>query len=337
MKLWKHPLAWLYGGLAEGKNLLYDNSLLPSEKLRIPVLSLGNLTVGGTGKTPFADWCLTELKKQNFHPGLVVKSYRAEAQKPMRVDPGQAFAARLFGDEAVMLARRHPGIPVYSGPDKTQSALALSRAEKIDVLLLDDGFQHRKLHRQQDWVLLDATEPFAHYQVLPLGRAREGLESLSRAHRVILTKTNEASEEHLCVLKKLIPPPLPVHEFEVEAGAPVDFLTGKKLPWEGQGDLLLASGLARPDSFLQLCRRTWPGLVCHEIRFRDHHPYTEEDVEKIRSGAQQLGRGRWLTTEKDAVKLAPLWPKNEVLPILPLVMKPKEEQNLKGIFDGLLD
>lgn len=307
-------LSWLYGSAAEVKNTLYDRKLLRPESCGRRVISVGNLTVGGTGKTPVVDFCLQRLLFQGRRPGIVCRSYRARRTEPGRVS---GSSPELDGDEASWYARRHPGVPVWSGPVKRQTARDLADNEDVDVILVDDGFQHRGLKRDLDLLLLDACDPFSAYQPLPAGRAREPFEAFKRAGAILLTKTNLAEPEHLQVLKTRLreAPHIPVFEFESR-------LDEIEIP---EGPILAVSGIARPESFLELLRRRFPGRTIQALPFGDHHAYTDEDVRKILAVARSMGgeggsakSAVVVTTEKDDVKLRALWPADQTLHSLPL-------------------
>lgn len=288
-------LSEIYQGLSSARNWGYDQGLLPQVRLNVPVVSFGNLTVGGTGKTPVCDFTLALLTGKGIRPGLVTRSYRAELKGPERVRSDRAGAATLYGDEAVWLAARHPDVPVWSGPVKSETAQALASNLRVELILVDDGFQHRRLHRNTDLLLVDATEPLSAYRCLPAGRGREKFSAWHRASAILLTKTNLATEEHVTALRGLFSEK-PVFEFEsvLETSSVAD------------ERVLLVSGIARPESFRELFSRLHPRAEIHELRFADHHPFVREDLDAIRERALACGARRVFITEKDAVKLLPL-------------------------------
>lgn len=288
-------------------------------QVSVPVVSLGNLTVGGTGKTPLTDWFIRMLLERGRRPGVVSRSYRAELKGPEKVDPNRPAAAGRYGDEAVWIASRHPSVPVYAGPSKSHSAQLLVAKEKVDCLLVDDGFQHFRLRRTVDFVVVDATESLENYQPMPRGRAREPWAALQRANAIILSKSNQATSDQLQSLRQRLPAGIPQIVFGTWGGDLREARAGKQLG--PISSLFLVSGLARPQSFRNLMEEKFPGKDLKELRFADHHPYDEGDVRKIRQAA---AGALVVTTEKDAVKLAPLWPANEALAILPLEVRPME-------------
>ncbi|MCX7977717.1 MAG: tetraacyldisaccharide 4'-kinase [Bdellovibrionaceae bacterium] len=301
------PISKVYASLALFKNYLYEKKIFSSVSLSVPVISVGNLTLGGTGKTPLTELIIGELLKRGREPGVVVRSYRAKSSVPSRVLPGEPFSASLYGDEAVLLASRYPQVPVWSGPDKTDTALAILRAEKIDSVVLDDGFQHRRLARKMDLLVLDATEPLHNYEPFPLGRAREPLSSITRATAVVLTKVNLCEEGHLKALRTLVPGNAASFEFAFKVSG---VRCNTQALIDRQQPVFAACGIARPDIFLKTLEQELGVKVSGHLAFRDHHNYSDFDVQKI----LDLAQGRQVVvTAKDEVKLRHLWPKERPL------------------------
>lgn len=325
MKALLQPLSMIYQSLALSKNYLYDNEILNSSLLPVPVFSVGNLTVGGTGKTPFTEFLIRRLSDLGYKVGVVSRSYKASATEAVRVDLSLPKAVEQFGDEPCLLAQKCPQALFFVGPSKRQAAEKLVKNHKVDVVILDDGFQHRKLKRKLDFVLLDATESSSNYNCLPLGRAREPLSSLNRAHALIWTKSNLAEQT----------PQLPISfpglkEFFFESKIE------KIRPWKSEmllspeelpQNLILFSGLARPESFRKLIEISSPGRSIQEQKFSDHHAYSLSDIQHLRQ-FQTLKKQLFLTTEKDEVKIKNLWPDDLPLAIveMKMVLKGKNEE-----------
>lgn len=296
----------IYGAAAEIKNALYDRAVLTPFDAGRPVISVGNLTVGGTGKTPIVDLCVRRLLEDGKKPGIVCRSYRASAAGPGRVDPAKP---EIHGDEAAWFARRHPTVPVWSGPVKAKTARALVANENVDVVLLDDGFQHRGLKRAIDLVLLDATDADDAYACLPAGRAREPFTGLARADAVLLTKVNLAPPSRIAQLRARIAPPAGARPDGARAPAIFEFASRLNVAGlEGaKGPFVAVSGIARPESFRALLEESLPGARFEEIRYADHHPYVVADARRIADRARAIGATAVVTTEKDEIKLRPLW------------------------------
>jgi len=329
------PLSNLYKKIVGFKNYLYDKEYFQSMMLPVPVLSLGNLTVGGTGKTPLTDFCLKYFQRHKIKTAVVSRNYKAQVIEAAEVDLKHESAAAYFGDEPVLLAERNPQASFFVGPVKSETAFFAFHKVNPSLVLIDDGFQHRQLFRDVDLVILDATESLENYLCVPQGRAREPWESLSRATAFIVTKVNLAAPEHvenliekLRPFEKLIVP----MSYELVRICSVYGNEEKHLNDINGRKVLLISGIAQPSSFEKSLEKYSLQIVDH-LKFRDHHPFSTEDVESIVKKWQDLGMPELLTTEKDFVKLKALWPKE-----VPLWYSPLEVQILaqeKGFYEIL--
>lgn len=309
MKFYLKPLSYLYDQIVTAKNTLYDRGVLGVYKSPTPVISIGNLTVGGTGKTPITDFCLKSLVGDGKKVAVISRSYRADAAAPCLVSVGHPYAARYFGDEPVLLAQNNPDVSVFVGPSKWQTARYALSENQFDVLIVDDGFQHRKLHRDLNVVILDATESLDNYAVLPEGRARESWENLQRADVIILTKCNLAKEDDLKALEERLPDNKEVLYFAYQitrfAGGDsasilnLDSIRGKSV--------FLVSAIARPDVFEKMMGEITQ-VSKKSVHYRDHHQYTEADVHHILEEFAKSQADYLITTEKDAVKLRRMMP-----------------------------
>lgn len=329
------PLGFLYEKAAGLKNLLYDNQVFTSVKIPIPVVSLGNLTMGGTGKTPLAHFCLQYFREKKLKVAVVSRNYRAEVTGMARVDLTRNDAASYFGDEPVLLAEKNPDVAFYVGPQKFKSAEWAYQDSKPDLILVDDGFQHRQLSRALDLVILDATESFPNYACVPAGRAREPWSSLERADAILISKRNLASAENVReLLERTKPFAKPIVTFDFVIGKwarvcstqPASSIGGDRSSGEAVGTenprekILAVSGIARPEVFEQTLREQSADVIAHE-RFKDHHEYSAADVERILARARSLANPTIVTTEKDAVKLRSLWPNDVPLWVVPLEVR----------------
>lgn len=307
MKLYLRPFSFLYDQIVGVKNSLYDRGVIGVYKAPVPVISIGNLTVGGTGKTPVTDYCLKALVAAGKKVAVISRSYRADAAAPVRVDVDHPFAARYYGDEPVLLAQANPEVSVFVGPSKWQTARYAVSKDKFDLLIVDDGFQHRKLHRDLNIVILDATESLDNYAVVPEGRAREAWTGMSRADVLILSKYNLANEADLKSLESKLPQDKEVLYFGYEINLCRNAKTKEPLPCQqlhGK-NLFLVSAIARPDVFEKMMRDI--GIVSKKsLHFRDHHQYTDHDIKKIEEEFRKSQADYLVTTGKDAVKLRQL-------------------------------
>ena len=276
------PAEGLYRGAVALRNRCYDLDILPQSESAIPIISVGNLTVGGTGKTPVASWFIERLLAMGRHPALVTRGYGS--------------------DEVLLYGIRNPGVPVVVQKSKLEGVAQAVR-EGADVAVLDDGFQHRAAKRNVDVVLV-ATEQRAEDRFLPRGRLREPLSALARADAIVITR-KVATREQACALGRLAMDQAPkavvgqIHlredvwtELEEEPG-------GETCDRPPAGDLLAVSSIAEPAGFHEMVRSGASGVVeC--MAFPDHHPFSSHDVRRI---AERAGTRPVVTTEKDAVKL----------------------------------
>ncbi|PIS12013.1 MAG: tetraacyldisaccharide 4'-kinase [Bdellovibrio sp. CG10_big_fil_rev_8_21_14_0_10_47_8] len=303
---WKKSLASIYSGVQSFRNFLYDFGLADSVRLQQPVLSVGNLSMGGSGKTPMVAKIIEMALQKGLRPCVVSRNYRALSVDVQRVQLERESGADFYGDEAFLLAKRFPDIPVYTGPLKYVTAEMAQERESCDFFILDDGFQHRSLHRDFDLVLLDASTPEEEDAVLPVGNLREPFSSLHRAQLVGLTKVNWAEPERVAQLRENIP--VGIEFFQIE------FQLQPVQPIPAEARVLLLSGIAKPMVFAEQVRKysqsqaeagtgTGTFSVTEVLSFTDHHPYSRQDIDRILNLFHQQECTQILTTEKDFVKL----------------------------------
>lgn len=321
LELLRLPSA-LYAALVGARNALHDRGLLAREQVEVPVVSVGNLSAGGTGKTPCVIFLARELAARGFVPGILARGYRRR--------PGER------GDEALLVARALPGVLHVENPDRVAGALALIE-RGASAILLDDGFQHRRLARQLDLVLVDATRPWGLppppeggapvRSVLPRGLLREPARGIARADVLLLTRCDQAREEELAGLEaelRSLAPQLPILR---AAHRPVRLRGSQgELPLEALRGraVVLVSGLGNPEAF-ERSARALGAQVLAVHRFPDHHAYARTELEPA------LRAGEILASAKDAVKLEQL-----DIPHLALEV---ELEILRGraVLDALLD
>ncbi len=312
MKIYLRPLSFVYHQLVGVKNALYDRGILGVYKAPCPVVSVGNLTVGGTGKTPLTDYCLKTLTAAGKKVAVVSRSYRAQVNEPTLVDPRRPSAAHYYGDEPVLLAKSNPEVSVFVGPSKWRTTQYACSEDKFDLIIVDDGFQHRKLHRDVNVVILDATEVLSNYEVLPEGRAREAWRGLDRADVILVTKCNLSTQDDLKLLEDRLPQNKEVLYFAYDITKFRNLFDERELSrvdFEGKKSFLV-SAIARPDVFERMMRDL--GEVSKtSIHYRDHHPYSQQDAESVYEEFKRSKADLLVTTEKDAVKLRSIFPHPE--------------------------
>lgn len=287
------PLSWAYAGVARSRNALYNLRIAPRLPLGRPTVSVGNLTAGGTGKTPLTFWILEWARRRGISLALLTRGY------------GGGGTAN---DEVAMARSRFPGLVIGLGGDRIARARDLLTAGgAIDGFVLDDGFQHRRAWRDLDILLVDATDPFGGGMCLPRGLLREPRSGVKRAHLVILTRSDQVQQnERDRVWRELRESGYggPVVEAQHSAARlePLD-RRGDARPLESlRGTAVsLLSAIANPGSF----ERTIQGLgadVVKHLTFPDHHEFAPAELPDLRG----VGGGIWCVTEKDAVKLQKL-------------------------------
>lgn len=334
MSIWTGPLSFLYQAVTDIRNDLFNRQTLSIHRVDVPVLSIGNLTVGGTGKTPFVDYTIKYFLRRNKRVAVVSRAYKARAKEPIKVDVEVPQASLHFGDEPVWLAKENPQATVFVGQSKWQIATYAFAHEKMDLMVVDDGFQHRKLHRDLNVLILDATETIENYRTLPLGKAREKFENIERADMVVLSKCNWADAETLRAIRAKIPAGKEI----VEIGSNIyrfrNFHTGqfKEVSEFREKSVLLFCSIARPDFF----ERTCADLVreTESLPFPDHHQFQPDDVESILRKKEKYNLQTICCTEKDAVKLADVWPADQELWVSELEIQIlKNKERLYEIYD----
>ncbi len=283
------------------RNSLYDRGLLKSHRASVPVLCVGNLTTGGTGKTPLVAWLARLVEGKGRRPAILTRGYKAHHS------PGEAGGAHPTTDEPAELAQGCPGVPVIVNGDRVAGAAEAVRNHDAQVLLMDDGFQHRRLGRDLDIVTIDATVPFGYGRLLPAGFLREPIGSLKRAGAVVLTRSDQVSEEALKQIESRIHKVRPDIAVARSVHAPVGARRseGPDIGLEElEGKNVFAfCGLGNPNAFfatVQACGCVLAGSQA----FNDHHAYTSGDLANLCQTAREKGAGLLLTTQKDWTKIA---------------------------------
>lgn len=278
--------------IAGTKSCLYKKGIIKPVRLDVPVISIGNLTFGGVGKTPFVLFLAEELS-QNKKIVVVTKSYKASLKMPQKVDLNLKNAAQVFGDEACLIQSKMSSVCVWSGPQKYQTATA-SLVDQPEVIILDDGFSHQRLSRKFDLVLVDATQGFDLY-------LREPLTALKRAHAILITKTNLVNNDKINRIKNQI--------LNIDNKFIGNIFTSKtrtELNIDKSFPLYIFCGLGRPESFFEDLKQQGFQIV-HKKYFEDHHQYSVEDQKELCLDFQRLQKNypeiKLVTTEKDFVKL----------------------------------
>ena len=294
-----HGLSLIYSAAVSLRADLYKSDLVKTRKLPCKVISVGNITAGGTGKTPMTIYLATLLKKLGYRPLILSRGYKGEYEKSGGiVSNGRKILmnARQSGDEPLMMAMALPNVPVLVGKNRFQMGTSAITEFKPDVILLDDGFQHLKLHRDIDLLLLDSRKPFDNGHLLPKGMLREPLSALSRADAFIFTRGNaEAVQSAKCKVQSELPDNRPVFRT-----AHVPYLRGKDIAGK---KIFAFSGIADNDDFIDTLNNFDCELAGFE-KFSDHYAYSDDDLNRIFESAKNVSADMLVTTEKDYARIS---------------------------------
>ncbi len=320
IKLGLAPLglgAFIYRGLACVHRQSFRWGLRAQGRLPCRVISVGNLTVGGTGKTPLTMWLARWCLSQGWKVAILSRGYGGqEGGEPRVVSTGQVGgnAWSAVGDEPYLLAQELPDVPVVVGADRFRSGIFAYRQFGVDVLILDDGFQHYRLARDFDIVLIDATNPFGHGALLPRGILREPLRVLRRADAVVLTRVElaQSSLHDVCQRVRQWYPDGPIYHMSTTIdtlgkarGEAATALTERRSCLR-QRRVLAFVGIGNPSAFAATLAQLGCDVVALLV-FRDHHPYTRADWGAIVEAAQRYEVAGIVTTTKDSVRLDLSW------------------------------
>jgi tetraacyldisaccharide 4'-kinase len=317
--LW--PLSALYGAVVRVRVWLYALGVLKSKRLKGTVISVGNLTVGGTGKTPMVIWLAEKFLADGKRVAILSRGYGG---------------ANGTSDEIDLIKFRLQGrVSLGVGKNRFDEGRRLESQQPIDVFLLDDGFQHLQLARDLNILLMDASRSLAGESLLPAGRLREPVAAMSRANLIIFTRAETASGT-LEAIKKL-------NRFPVFAASTrlLGFrrLSGELIPLGadeiGPGPFFAFCGLGNPEAFFRDLGN-WGVVICGQAVFPDHHRYTQRDISAVKQAGKRLGAKAFVTTEKDAQNLgglafeeAPLY-----IAVIDLVVTP--EADFRNVLDQTL-
>jgi len=288
-------LSAIYGAAVRARNELYDRRIFRARRLHGPVVSVGNLSVGGSGKTPFVILLGELLKSRGVEFDVLSRGYGRQTRGVLLVDPGGSSSE--FGDEPLLIARRLD-VPVVVGEDRYRAGAFAEAKFGAHLHLLDDGFQHRRLARDFDIVMVNADD--TRDELLPAGRLRESRQALHRADAVVLT-----------------------------SGAPPDgFPLDGKIVWRVRRAIkpvktpvrpVAFCGIARPQNFMLQLRKAGIEPAAEAV-YRDHHAYTEKDIRELKALKDRSEAGGFVTTEKDAINLGGFFSALEPIAVIPVAM-----------------
>ncbi len=333
---------------------LYEKKVMPINKLPRKVISIGNVVMGGTGKTPFTMHIARLLDQMGYNVCILSRGYKGRAEKSGgMVSDGHRLLMNALqaGDEAFLMASRLPSIPIAVGRNRIKSGIQVLRNQDIDVFLLDDGFQHLKLFRDLDIVILDKSVPFGNGLLFPRGPLRESSKALSRADVIVLTDTfnqsKVASDPHPPLLNAMLqtkPVFNAVHKPYISRFSDKDIFKQPECGRHFLDDLTLLfrksivafAGLASNDRFLVMLKSLSTDVI-HFFHFSDHHVYKITHLQPIIKAADEGKADFIVTTEKDFVKLPPHlnWPSRLLVLGVETVID-KNQDELAALLDNKL-
>lgn len=317
--LW--PLSLLYGAGARARVWMYRKGWVKQNHLKATVISIGNLSVGGTGKTPMVIWLAEKFLAEGKRVAILSRGYRGSKGSSDEVE--------------LMKSRLQNRVAFGVGKDRFAEGRRLEAQQSVDIFLLDDGFQHLELARDLDILLLDASRPMRGEFLLPAGRLREPPSAMSRANVVVFTRT-EVVPGAPEAIEKLTHFPVFAATTRLlgfrRYGGGIELASAAEI---GPGPFYAFCGIGNPDAFFRDLQ-TWGLGICGRAVFADHHRYTEQDVLRIKQAGSSLAAKAFITTEKDAQNLARL--KFEEVPLFLSVIEiaVSPEADFLSVVDRLL-
>src|SRR5579863_3942240 len=301
----------------------YKRGWLATRRLNRPVVSVGNLSVGGTGKTPFVAFLAERLMARGLKPGILTRGYgRRSGADLIAIDPGsgRAPAAREVGDEPALLARKLPQVPIIVCADRYRAGRLAEDKFKVDVHILDDGFQHFALARDVDIVLLDVTQQLSDRELLPAGRLREPMSALTRAQCVVLTRSQLADPGPTEERVRKIDSKAGIFHCSTKLQGVMDISSGKISALQAalEGPAYAFCGVGNPAAFFADLAE-WGFSVTARAEYPDHHVYKPDEINRLVANARKAGAKALLTTEKDVLNFPQM--KKNGIPVFACVIQ----------------
>ncbi|RUM42220.1 MAG: tetraacyldisaccharide 4'-kinase [Desulfocapsa sp.] len=324
------PFSPIYSTVMKGREALYRKGIKKSHSLGVPVISVGNLTMGGTGKTPLVAHIASKLLAKGFKPAIISRGYGGAAGNKVNIvsDGNEVFLdAKTAGDEPCFLAHSLPGVHVYTGIVRILPSRFAAEKAGCNVLILDDGFQHLAVKRDLDLVLFSAASLAGNSRVFPGGDLREPISALKRSSAFVITGITEELRERSSKFKEILLqrfPDIPVFfaSYEARQAQLLTDMSSCALPTL-PSPLFAFCGIGQP----QLFQKTLTALdsdICGFMPLRDHQAFTPSLLKKINAKAKKSGAQALITTEKDLVKIRK---EHFTLPVFSLQMEVHPEQN----------
>lgn len=327
------PFSWLTGAAISLINFFHAHGLLKNEEPPLPLISVGNLTYGGTNKTPFVRMLAEYAVSKNINVGIVTRGYSGKSNEVLIIKNGEGERS-ITGDEPLLLSKKLPNVPVAVARRRMDGINAL-KAHGVELVIADDAFQHRSMTRDVDIVLIDAVCPFGSGKLIPAGMLREKISALSRADIVVLTKSKRISYKELEKLKAKVSEYIsPEKIFTSEINYDGWILFNDTKPPEKNSKVFAFSAIGSPESFITTLKELSLNVV-GSVMFRDHHNYSKKDLDNLYASAKKLNANYVTCTEKDLYNMPKeLRVVKDISLIIPKVKAVVNEQ--KEFFDELV-
>jgi len=298
-------LSFIYRCLVAVRKIFYETKILSTKSLKCKVISIGNITVGGSGKTPTVEYLSNLLQSKGYKVGIISRGYKRKSKSTLIVTDGRKKPEswEQVGDEPFLLAHKLDNIPIVVGSSKYESGSMIIERFKPDVILIDDGFQHLSLNRDLDIVLVNSKDIRSDHKLIPLGKLREPISNLNRADLIVITKTNIHQPSNYLINKiESFNHPIIYNEIQVKDLSQYKSNETNKLEKIANKKVYLFSALGDNESFKKIMENTDAEIVGHS-KYLDHHHYTLDDLKDIEQKAIKCDAEFLITTEKDLVKI----------------------------------
>ena len=298
-------LSFIYGSLVAIRSFFYEAKIFSTKSLKCTVISIGNITVGGSGKTPTVEYISNLLQTKGYRVGIISRGYKRKSKSTLIVTDGinKPESWENVGDEPFLLAHKLENVPIVVGSSKYKAGHMMIEKFQPDVILIDDGFQHLSLNRDLDIVLVNSKDIRSDHKLIPEGKLREPMSSLNRADLIIISKSNIHRPSNY-LINKIEGFNLPTIYNEIQIDDLLNYKSNEsnKLEKITNKKVYLFSALGDNESFKKIMDNTDAEIVGHS-KYQDHHHYTFDNLKDIEQEARKCKAEFLITTEKDLVKI----------------------------------
>ena len=318
-------LSFIYSSLVAIRNFFYETKILSTKSLNCKVISIGNITVGGSGKTPTVEYLSNLLQSKGHKVGIISRGYKRKSKSTLVVTDGKKKPESWehVGDEPFLLAHKLENIPIVVGTSRYKAGSMMIEKFQPDVILIDDGFQHLSLHRDLDIVLVNSKDKRSDHKLIPSGKLREPISNLTKADLIIITKSNiHAPSNYLINKIESFNRPTIYNELQIDSLLQIKSNKINKLDKIANKKVYLFSALGDNESFKKIMGYTDAKIVGHS-QYPDHYHYTLDDLNDIEQKATKCNAEFLITTEKDLVKINPQNRKIDIYTVrMKMIFKP---------------